>query len=85
MYVSENSKGEIQFWNIYLKAYVSLSKQQNNVNCASSKLVSTWASLSMDKVLAIQVFGGDLLRNVLSTGCTPRKMSVGRMKTFRGP
>ena len=43
MYVSENSKVEIQFWNIYLKTDVSLSKQQNNVNWASSKLAWAWA------------------------------------------
>ena len=56
MYISENSKVEIRFWNIYLKTYVSLSKQQNNVNWASCKLASAWASLSIYKVLAIQVW-----------------------------
>ena len=50
MYITEYSKVEIQFWNIYLKTYVSLSKQQNNVNWASSKLASASAKLSIDKI-----------------------------------
>ena len=82
MYISEYSKVEIQLWNIYLKTYVSFSKQQSNVNWASSKLASPWESISIDEVLAIQVWL-ILLQTVLPIGCT-RKLTAGGMKTWQG-
>ena len=75
MYIIENSEVEIQFWNIYLKTNVSLSQQQNKANWARSKLASCLSYLGV----------ADLLQTVFSTGYTPRKLSTGRMKIFRGP